>query len=147
MKELSPMEKIAKAVANGDRDGLTAIYRKRLAAYGQSGNGSYSPQIFEATMNAAKADPKRLQQDMLAEILSMLSMLAHRVREEIIAGIRKHDDASNGIHPWGWLPPAVADELLSRYGKLVAEIRTTIKLMSSLESPPASPSEEAASDG
>ena len=141
------MEKIAEAVANGDRDGLTTIYRKRLRAYGPSGQGSYSPQIFEATINAAKADPKKLQQDMLAEILSMLSMLAHRVREEILAGIRKHDDGSNGTKPWGWLPPAVADVLLPRYGKLVAEIRTTIKLMSSLESPPGSPREEPAVDG
>ena len=39
-KEQSPMEKIAEAVANGDRDGLTAIYRQRFRSYGPSGHGS-----------------------------------------------------------------------------------------------------------
>lgn len=146
-KEQSPMEKIAEAVANGDRETLTTFYRKRMRTYGQSGHGCYSPQVFETTMNAAKADPKKLQQDMLAEILAMLSMLAHRVREGILAGIKKHDDASNGSRPWGELPVSVADVLLPRYGKLAAEIRTTVKLMNSLESPPVSPREEAAVDG
>lgn len=146
-KELSQTEQIAEAVANGDRERLTTIYRKQFRAYGQSGHGCYSPQIFEATMTAAKADPKKLQQDMLAEILSMLSMLAHRVREGILAGVKKHDDASNGSRPWGELPPLVADVLLPRYGKLVAEIRTTVKLMNALESPSASPNEEPAVNG
>ena len=146
-KEFSPMEMIAEAVANGDRETLTTFYRKRMRACGQSGYGSYSPQIFEATMNAAKADPKKLQKESLAEILAMLSMLAHRVREGILAGIKKHDDASNGSRPWGELPASVADVLLPRYGKLAAEIRTTVKLMNSLESPSASPNEEPAVNG
>ena len=146
-KNMSSVEMIAKAVANGDRETLTAFYRKRMRAYGQSGHGSYSPQIFEATMNAAKADPKKLQQDVLAEILAMLAMLAHRVREGIMSEVKKHDDVSNGTRPWGDLPPSVADVLLPRYGKIVAEIRTTVKLLDSISSPPVRPVEETAVDG
>lgn len=131
-------DEIADAVKNGDPQRVAEIYREhrstrdRYRGYRENLSAEY----FEASMTAAKQNPQKYQQDILAEILAFQTMLLHRVGESIKIAIQEHDQLDGGGMPWGWLPPPVADEMLPRFGKISAEISNTIRLIQRLQADP-----------
>ena len=136
-KQLTFYEQVAAAVASGDRQRVTELYREHRPtrnAY-RGYREMLSSEILEASIVAAKKNPGTFQREVLVEILAMQAMLLHRVGESIQVAIQEHDQLDGGGLPWGWLPPAVADEMLPRYGKIASEVAGTIKLLQRLESP------------
>ena len=132
-------EQVSAAVDSGDRQQISNLYRDNIARYGSFGanRANLSEEILEASANAAKKNPRKFQQDMLAEILAMQSMLLHRVSEHIRTAIARHDKEDRGFHPWGNLPEDVTGELLPRFARISAEVMGTVKMLRKLESPPA----------
>lgn len=140
MLKLNITEDISEAVKNGDPQRVAEIYREfRSPRDSYSGYREHlSAEYLEASMAAAKQNPPKFQQDVLAEILAMQAMLLHRVGESIKIAIQEHDQHDGGGMPWGWLPPTVANEMLPRYGKIAAEVAGTIKLLRKLDTPTSS---------
>ena len=137
MTELKITEEIAAAVKNGDRRRLADLYRQQGSLYGDNYCArEMSWKMLEATEQAAKLNPAKLQRDLVLEILSMQGTLLHRVDEAIRLSMARHDNDYTGAQPWGWLPPSITDELLPRYGKIASEIAGTIKLLQRLDNPP-----------
>ena len=131
-------EQISDAVDSGDRQQLTEIFRRQLASFdGCEYQSNFSSNILEASINAARKDPHKLERELLNEMLAVQGMLAHRAQEGLLAAIRQHDKDARGRHPWGGLPDEVADTWLARYGKISSEIRTTVKLLQQLDAPSA----------
>ena len=149
MKQKAPTfyEQVSEAVDAGDRQLVSNLYRDKIARYGMYGanRANLSEEILEASENAAKKDPRKFQQDILAEVLAMQTMLLHRVEQSIRTAIAQHDKNDRGVHPWGYLEPEIADELLPRYARITTEIFTTMKMIKKLASPPA-PAGATASD-
>jgi hypothetical protein len=140
MKQEAPniYEQISAAVDSGDRQRLTDIFRQQLASYGGCDNQiNYSANILEASINAARKDPRKMRREMLNEMLAVQGMLAHRAQEGLLAAIRQHDKETRGKRAWGDLPDEIADIWLARYGRISSEVRTTIKLLQQLDTPPA----------
>ena len=130
-------KQLAEAVENGDPRRIAELYREYRSprdAY-RGYREHLSAEILEASINAAKRNPGTFQREVLVEILAMQAMLLHRVGESIQVSIQEHDQLDGGGLPWGWLPPAVADEMLPRFGKIASEVAGTIKLIQRLESP------------
>ena len=144
--EFNLPEEIAAAVKNGDRRRLADLYRQQGSLYGDN---YYARQMTwnmrEATEQAAKLNPGKLQRDLVLEILSMQGTLLYRVDEAIRLAMLRHDTDYRGEKPWGWLPPSITDELLPRYGKLTAEVFGTIRLLQKLDAPPV-PNQQAGGD-
>ena len=144
--EFNIREEIAAAIKSGDRRRLADLYRQQGSLYGDN---YFAPEMswnmLEATEQAAKLNPGKLQRDIVLEILSMQGMLLHRVDEAIRLAMARHDKDYTGPQPWGWLPPSITDELLPRYGKLSAEVFGTIRLLQKLDAPPA-PNQQAGDD-
>ena len=141
MKQKGPnfYEQVSKAVDAGDRQLVSNLYRENIARYGSFGanRANLSEQILEASVNAAKKNPQVFHQDLLAEILAVQSMLLHRVEQSIRTAIAQHDKNDREVHPWGYLEPEIADELLPRYARITQEIFATLKLIKKLASPAA----------
>ena len=146
MTELKITEEIAAAVKNGDRRRLADLYRQQGSLYGDNYCArEMSWKMLEATEQAAKLNPAKLQRDLVLEILSMQGTLLHRVDEAIRLAMLRHDKDYRGEKPWGWLPPSITDELLPRFGKISAEVSATIRLLQKLDAP-AEPDRQADSD-
>ena len=138
-KQPTFQERISAAIEAGDRRLIADLYHEERGLYGifNGDRANLSDEIREASMNAAKKDSLQFQKDILAEILSIQTMLLHRVEESIRIGIARHDKTHTNLSPWGDLPDDIAGVMLPRYGKIAAEIVDTIKLMRKLESSPA----------
>lgn len=136
-KQLTFSEQVAMAVENGDRQRVAELYREhRSPRLAYSGYREHlSAEILDASNVAAQKDPQKFQRDILLEVLSVQSMLLHRVGESIKIAIQEHDQLDGGGMPWGWLPPKVAEEMLPRYGRVASEVAGTIKLLRKLEAP------------
>ena len=136
--EFNLPEEIAAAVKNGDRRRLADLYRQQGSLYGDNYYArEMSWKMLEATEQAAKLNPGKLQRDIVLEILSIQGTLLHRVDEAIRLAMLRHDKNYTGEQPWGWLPPSITDELLPRFGKISAEVFATIRLLQKLDAPPA----------
>lgn len=143
-KLLGFKDEVAAAVAAGDQEQVTNVYRRQIAWFKCGADVSgYSADVLESALKAAEADPGKMKRNLLVEILAVQSMLLHRVREELMARIRKHDEKPNGFDPWGNLPPEISAELLPRYARLTSEVFHTLKVMQKLECQPADPDEKA----
>lgn len=130
-------KQLAEAVKNGDPRRVAELYREYRSprdAY-RGYREHLSAEILEASITAAKRNPGKFQQDVLIDILAMQAMLLHRVGESIQVAIQENDQLDGGGLPWGRLPDEVGDVLLTRYGKIAAEVAGTIKLLQRLESP------------
>ena len=130
-------KQLAEAVENGNPRRVAELYREYRSprdAY-RGYREHLSAEILEASNVAAQKDPQKFQRDILLEILSMQSMLLHRVGESIQSTISEVDQFDGGGLPWGRLPDEVGDILLTRFGKIASEVAGTIKLLQRLDSP------------
>lgn len=137
-------DQVEAAIKAGDRRQLADLYRQQGSLYGANLHSrEISMNMLEATTNAAKQDPAKLQRNLALEVLCLQGTLLHRADEAIRLGIERHDKEYRGAQPWGCLPDEIAKEWLPRYAKLSTEMFKTIKLLQRLDTEPLAKAQQA----
>ena len=130
-------KELAAAKESGDFETISDIYRWNFYSLKSSTDISgFSADIFQALRNAAKANPRAMQQSILNDILAFQAMLLNRVTEETMNAISNFDRSPPGYDTMGRLPKEITEVLLPRYARLTSEIFATIKTLRKLEAVP-----------
>lgn len=127
-------KELAAAKESGDFEKISDIYRWNFYALKSGADISgFSADIFQALRNAAKANPRAMQQSILNDILAFQAMLLNRVTEETMNAISNFDRSPPSYDTMGRLPKEITEVLLPRYARLTSEIFATIKTIKKLE--------------
>ena len=130
-------KELAAAKESGDFEKISDIYRWNFYSLKSGADVSgFSADMFKGLRNAAKANPRAMQQSILNDILAFQGMLLHRVTEETMKAISNFDQNPPGYETLGKLPNEVTEVLLPRYARLTSEIFATIKTLKKIEAVP-----------
>ena len=127
-------KELAAAKESGDFEKISDIYRWNFYSLKSGADVSgFSADMFKGLRNAAKANPRAMQQGILNDILAFQGMLHHRVTEETMNAISNFDRSPPSYDTLGKLPKEITEVLLPRYARLTSEIFATIKTLKKLE--------------
>ena len=127
-------KELAAAKESGDFEKISDIYRWNFYSLKSGADISgFSTDMFKGLRNAAKANPRAMQQSILNDILAFQGMLLHRVTEETMNAISNFDRSPPSYDTMGRLPKEITEVLLPRYARLTSEIFATIKTIKKLE--------------